>query len=86
MDDSLLFMDVLYGTEQLQNKTFSLDFLDFLPFSNQVVESPRLTELKKDVDVLRVLEEMREFDDVGVGQGFVHFDLVHDFHLVSGLA
>jgi hypothetical protein len=84
MDDTMR-MQVLQCVNNLHSVALDFKLMQPLPAFEKFVHALVLTQLKQDVDVLRVFEEVLELADVGVLDASVNFDLAHQLLLRAAL-
>ena len=83
--DNAMSVQVLHGRTDLSDVTLNFKLMETLASAKEFVETLILTQLKQDVNILGVLEEVLESDDVVVVQAAVDFNLRHQFLLGSAL-
>lgn len=84
MDDSVT-VQVLDSAAYLIQIALYLDLVESLTSPQQLVERLVLAELKQNVNVLSVFEEMLEADNMVVMEGTVNLDLTHQLLLGARL-
>lgn len=84
MDDSVR-MEVLEGSNDLNDVALHLQLVEPLSSSYQLVQRLVGAQLEQDVNVFIVLKEMFEPNDVSVVKRSVDLNLAHEFLLSSAL-
>lgn len=72
-------MQVLDGIAELKNIALNFEFDESLSSSKKLVERLTLTELKQNVNIFSIFEEMLKSHDVLVMKRTMDFDLTHQF-------
>ena len=78
MNDSV-GMQVLDGIAELQNVALNFEFDESLSSSKKLVERLTLTELKQNVNIFSIFEEVLKSHYVLVMKRTMNFDLTHQF-------
>ena len=79
-------VEVLNSRADLVDVALNLELVQSLTPTQKLVERLVLTELKQDVDVLSVLEEVLEADNVVLVQRAMNLDLRHELLLRTSLS
>ena len=70
-------VEILQSIDNLHRVRLHFQFMKTLPSAQKFVEALILADLKQDIYVVAVLEEVLELDDVLVLDGPVNFNLTH---------
>ena len=76
--DDFMFVHILDSSEELHGITQDFELSKTLSSSDKLVERLVRTELKDDVYILMVFEEMFEAHDIGVAEWAMDLDFAHE--------
>jgi hypothetical protein len=74
-------MQVLESIDNLHSITLYLELMKSLPSLEQFVHALVMAELKQDIDVVAIFEEMHELSNVGMFHRSMNLDLTHQLLL-----